>query len=141
MEYISIKKGYTKEDIKHVANTIKSGGVVIVPTDTVYGIAAEATNEASVKRIYDLKGRELTNPMNILVSNIDMIKKFTKNITRTEEKIIESFFPGALTLILKKNNLVPDIVTSGLSTVGVRSPKNDFLLELIEMLRNAYRSN
>ena len=141
MEYINIKKGYTKEDIEQVAGIIKLGGVVIIPTDTVYGIAADMTNEVAVKKVFDLKGRKLSNPMSILVSNMDMIRKFTKNITKMEEKVINNFFPGALTIILEKNNLVPDIVTSGLNTVGVRSPEDDFLLELIRCIRKTDCSN
>ena len=94
-----------KEDIEIVAKFIQDGGVVIIPTDTVYGIAADSYNEKAVARIYEIKHRDITKPCNILVSNIEMIKKVVKEISKLEEKIINAFFPGALTIILNKNGL------------------------------------
>lgn len=134
MKYIDIKLGYSKEEIIEVSNVIKAGGIVILPTDTVYGLACDVMNEEAIKKIYDLKGRSFSNPMNILVSNIDMIRKVTKRISKKEEEIIERFFPGPLSIIFKKNEVVPNIVTAGLDTIGIRMPENDFLLELIENL-------
>lgn len=137
MKYINIEDGYTKKDIKEVAESINRGEVVILPTDTVYGIVANALNEKAVSKIYEIKKRDKKKPMNILVSNIEMIRKNVKNITEAEERIIKEFFPGALTIIFEKNSLIPDIVTGGLDTIGIRMPENKFLLELIDTLRNA----
>ena len=134
MEYIDIREGYTKEVLSKVADIISLGGVVILPTDTVYGIAADVMNEDSIKRIYEIKNRESSNPMSILVSNLEMIKKVTKNLSNIEEKIVKEFFPGALTVVFEKNDKVSDIVTAGLNTVGIRMPNNQFLLELIELI-------
>lgn len=82
-----------------------------------------------------MKKREQTKPCNILVSNIEMIKKCTKGISEIEEEIIKRFFPGALTVILKKNHNISDTITAHLDTIGIRMPNNRFLLELIEMVR------
>lgn len=136
MEYIDIKNGYTKEDIIKIADIIKSGEILILPTDTVYGIVSDSTNEDAVKKIYELKKREMSKPLNILVSNKEMIKRVVKEISKWEEKIINKFFPGSLTIIFQKNGIIPDIVTSGLNTVGVRMPNHKMLLELINYLDN-----
>ncbi len=132
MVYIDIKKSYTKEDIKKVSNIIENGGVAILPTDTVYGIVADAFNEEAVRKIYEIKERNFSKPCNILVSNENMIKKAVAGLSEKEEKVIKNFFPGALTLIVKKSKDIPSLVTAGLDTVGIRMPKNKFLLELIE---------
>lgn len=134
MEYISIKNGYTKQNLIDIKEIIKSGKIAILPTDTVYGIAANALNEEAVLKIYKVKKRNIKKPMNILVSNIEMIRKSVKKLTKIEEKIIEKYFPGALTIIFEKSDLIPKVVTGGLDTIGIRMPENKFLLELIEEL-------
>ncbi|MCI9366449.1 MAG: threonylcarbamoyl-AMP synthase [Clostridia bacterium] len=131
MEYIKLSKENQK-DIKKVIDTLNKNGVVILPTDTVYGIAADASNEEAVRKIYEVKHRKFTKPCNILVSNIDMIRKVTKNVSPEEEKIMKKYFPGALTMIFDKNDKIPNIVTANLDTIGIRMPNNKFLLELIE---------
>lgn len=138
MEYIDIKSNkYSKEDLKEIAEVIKAGECIIIPTDTVYGIAASALDKNAVKKIFELKNRAFSKPINILVSNFEMIKKVTKNISLEEKKIMKKFFPGALTIIFEKNDEIPEIVTSGFSTIGIRMPKNKFLLDLIDFLRSA----
>lgn len=118
MEYVDIKNGnYTKDSITKIAKSIKAGEVLVLPTDTVYGIVSDAFNGEAVRKIYELKNREYSNPMSVVVSNIEMVKKVAKNISETEKKIIEKFLPGALTIIFEKSNMIPDIVTSGLNTI------------------------
>lgn len=141
MEYIDIKKGYTEDIVKKVAKRIKAGGIVILPTDTVYGIVADSFNEKAVKDIFDLKLRNMNNPVNIVTANKEMIKSVTDKITDLEEKVIEKFFPGALTIILKKNNKISDLITSGRETVGIRIPKVEFLLEVVNKVRKPSCSN
>lgn len=135
MEYIDIKNGYTNLELEKVKQILENGGVCILPTDTVYGIVCDSQNEESVKKIYNLKRREISNPMSIVASNINMIKDVSKKISKVEQKIIKKFLPGALTIILKKNERIPKIVTSGLDTMGIRIPDNKFLLDLIEKMR------
>lgn len=134
MEYIDIKNGYTKEDIKKLSDMIKSGEILILPTDTVYGIVCDSMNEKAVKKIYELKQRELSKPMNILISNIEMIRKVAKKISKEEEKIVKKFLPGALTIIFEKKDKISNTITAGKDTVGVRMPNHKMLLELIDYL-------
>lgn len=134
MEYIDIKNGYTKEDIIKLSDMIKSGEILILPTDTVYGIACDSMNEKAVKKIYELKQRELSKPMNILVSNMEMIKEVVKKISKEEEKIVKKFLPGALTIIFEKKDNISNTITAGKDTVGVRMPNHKMLLELIDYL-------
>ncbi len=141
MEYINLKNGYTKNDIIKIVEIIKSGGILIVPTDTVYGIIADSMNEKAIKKIYDLKQRDISKPVNILVSNFDMIKNVTSKISEEEEKIIKRFFPGPITIILDRNEKIPSIVTAGLKTIGVRMPENKLLMDIIEFLRKTYCCN
>lgn len=118
MEYIKlIDKNEEKQITQKLKKILEAGGVIIIPTDTVYGLAADASNERAVKKIYELKQRAFSNPMSILVSSKKMIKDVTKQISKLEERIIENFFPGALTMILKKNNSISHLITAGKDTV------------------------
>lgn len=128
--YIELKeKDFTK--LEEPAQIIKNGGIVVFPTETVYGIGANALNAEAVKKIYEIKKRPLSKPITLLVNSIDMIERVAKDITPFEYAIIKKFFPGPLTIILQKKDVVPDIVTSGGSTVGIRMPANEIALELI----------
>lgn len=131
-KYLDLKenKDYTK--LKEVAETIKNGGIVVFPTETVYGIGADALNENGVKRLYEVKQRPLNKAISLLVSNIEMIEQVAKDITVVEYALIKEFFPGPLTIILNKKDIVPKIVTAGGSTVGVRMPENEIAFKLIE---------
>ncbi len=131
MEYLDIRKNYSKEDIKITVEALGNGEIVILPTDTVYGIAADAFNDEAIKKIYKLKNREFSNPCNILVSNINMIRSAVKEISKEEERIIKKFFPGALTIIFDKNKNISDVITANKKTVGIRIPDNKFLIEVI----------
>ena len=134
MKYIKLNEDEIEKRVKEAVEVIKMGGIIIAPTDTVYGIIADALNEKAVEKIYEIKKRKKTNPLSILVSNKDMLKKVVKKVSFEEEKIIDKFFPGAITLIFEKNEQIPDIVTSGLDTVGIRMPNDKFLLKAIELL-------
>lgn len=133
MKYIKLNEDEIEKIAKEAIEVIKMGGIVIAPTDTVYGIIADALNEKAVEKIYEIKKRKKSNPLSILVSNKDMLKKVVKKVSLEEEKIIDKFFPGAITLIFEKNEQIPDIVTSGLDTVGIRMPNDKFLLKVIEL--------
>lgn len=131
-KYIDLKgnKDYIK--LEEPAKIIKDGGIVVFPTETVYGIGANALNEDAVKKLYDIKQRPLNKPISLLVSNIDMINQITKNVTEIEYALIKKFFPGPLTIILKKKDIVPNIVTAGSDTVGIRMPADEIALKLVE---------
>lgn len=111
---------------------LKSGNIGIFPTDTVYGIGCDSLNINAIQNLYNVKKRALNKPINILVSDINMVKKLVKDINKIEEKLIENFWPGSLTIVFNKSNIVPDLLTSNLDTVGIRMPNNKLCLELIK---------
>ena len=121
------------KNLKIAANIIKKGGIVIFPTETVYGIGTNGLDENAVKRLYEIKRRSLNKPISLLVANIKMVNLIAKDITETEYKIMKNFFPGPLTIILKKRDIVPDIVTAGQDTVGVRIPRGEVARKLVEL--------
>ncbi len=120
-------------DLKKPAEIIKSGGIVIFPTDTVYGIGTNGLNENAIKKLYDIKQRPLNKPISLLVNNIDMINQVAKDITDLEYTLIKRFLPGPLTIILRKKDIVPNILTANSDTVGIRIPENKIALKLIEL--------
>ncbi len=96
MKYIKLSNECEKETIKYVVEEIRNGGVVILPTDTVYGIVADAMNTVAVKKIYSLKKRPMSNPCNILVSNMEMLKSVTRKVNEKEQEMIEKYFPRSI---------------------------------------------
>ncbi|MDW8681410.1 L-threonylcarbamoyladenylate synthase [Streptococcus suis] len=110
---------------------LENGGAVILPTETVYGLFAQALNEDAVNRVYQLKQRPRDKAMNLNVSNLNDIYFFSQNPPYFLEKLYNRFMPGPLTIILKSNKNVPFWVNSGLDTVGFRLPKHEKTLRLI----------
>ena len=94
----------------------------------------DATNEESIKRVYQVKNRPLSKPLILLMDSYEMIKKYTQNITSEEEMLIKGFMPGLVTIILEKNNQVSNLITSNTNYVGIRIPNNKELLEIIHKL-------
>ena len=131
-EYIDLRNTNDYSELKETANVIKSGGLVLFPTETVYGLGANGLDENAVRKIYIAKGRNFDNPINLLVSNMKMVETVAKNISPLEYKLMEAFFPGPFTIILKKHEIVPDIVTAGKSFVGVRMPSGTIAQKLVE---------
>ncbi|MFZ2670067.1 MAG: L-threonylcarbamoyladenylate synthase [Streptococcus suis] len=110
---------------------LTSGGAVVLPTETVYGLFAQALNEEAVNNVYQLKQRPRDKAMNLNVSNLNDIKFFSQNTPSFLEKLYNRFMPGPLTIILKANDNVPFWVNSGLDTVGFRVPNHVKTLQLI----------
>ena len=119
--------------LKKAAKLIKQGEIVVFPTETVYGLGTNGLDENAVKKLYEVKQRPLNKPISLLVSNMKMVNLIAKDITEVEYKIMEKFFPGPLTIILKKKDIVPDIVTAGQDTVGVRMPNGEIARKLVEI--------
>ncbi len=130
--FIDLKNGVNEEKLKEVSKAIKNGEIVVFPTETVYGIGTNALNEKAIKKLYEIKKRDLKKPISLLVSNIEMAERFAKDITDIEYKIMKEFFPGPLTIILKKKNIVPNIVTSNGDTVGIRMPEGEIAQKIIK---------
>ena len=119
--------------LEKAAKLIKRGEIVVFPTETVYGIGTNGLDENAVKKLYEVKQRPLNKPISLLVSNMKMVNLIAKDITEVEYKIMQKFFPGPLTIILKKKEIVPDIVTAGQDTVGVRMPGGEIARKLVEI--------
>ena len=134
-KYSDQKQELKKEEIKQAAEEIKKGNIVLFPTETVYGIGANALDEKAVKKIFEAKGRAQDNPLIVHVSNISMVEEIVSKIGSIEKKLMEKFWPGPLTIIFprKNNKIIPNVVTANLDTVGIRMPSNRIARELIEM--------
>lgn len=121
-------------DLKNIslaAQYIKVGKLVAFPTETVYGLGANALDPLAVAKIFDLKARPNFDPLIVHIADMEAIEKLTMGRDARVQLLAEAFWPGPLTLILPKSELVPDIVTSGLKTVGIRMPDHPIALELI----------
>lgn len=127
---LRINKEYKK--IEEAGKIIKQGGLVLFPTETVYGLGANGLDEKAVEKIYTAKGRKSDNPLILHISNYEMLKQITVNISEMEEKLMKAFWPGPFTIILERTEIVPNIVTAGLNTVGVRMPSGEIARKLIE---------
>lgn len=110
------------EALKRAADIIRAGGLVAFPTETVYGLGADAFNPAAVKKIFEAKGRPGDNPLIVHISSLEQITEVAAEVPPQAEKLIERFMPGPLTLVLKKQPGIPNEVSAGLDTVGVRFP-------------------
>ena len=131
-KYLKINNSKDYQKLRYSAEIIKNGGIVVFPTETVYGIGTNGLDKEAVERLYKIKERPLNKPISLLVSDYEMIEKVAKDISEIEYKIMKKFFPGPLTIILNKKDIVPDIVTSGGSTVGIRMPEEEITRKLIE---------
>ncbi|MBM2851654.1 MAG: hypothetical protein HW420_201 [Candidatus Nitrosotenuis sp.] len=118
--------------IKQAARLIRKGEIVAFPTETVYGLGADALNPFAVKKIFESKGRPADNPLIIHIHDKEDLKRLARDIPEITEKIIEKFWPGPLTIVLKKSKIVPKITTGGLDTVAIRMPKNKIANLLIK---------
>ncbi len=106
------------------AHIIQNGGLVAFPTETVYGLGADALNPEAVKKIYEAKGRPSDNPLIIHISDLEELPPLVESISDKAESIIKNFWPGPLTIIFKKSKLIPKETSGGLNTVAVRFPQN-----------------
>ncbi len=118
--------------IKEAAEVIKKGGTVAFPTETVYGLGADALNPEAVRKVFKAKGRPPDNPLIVHISSIEDLRLISKRPSGAALALMDKFWPGPLTLILKKKKIVSEIVTGGLDTVAVRMPDNMVALSLIK---------
>lgn len=121
-----------KAELALVCNHLKAGNVVVIPTETVYGLAADATNEKAVNKIFEVKGRPIDNPLIVHISNLDMLNDLVREIPNSAQELIKAFWPGPLTIIMKKQKQVLNAITCGLDTVAVRMPNHSIARKIIE---------
>lgn len=122
----------TTESLKKAGNIIKKGGLVGFPTETVYGLGADAFNKEAVKKVYKAKGRPSDNPMIVHISKVEELKILTDEITKDMETIMDAFCPGPITIIVRAKEEIPLETRGGLDTVGVRCPEDNVARKLIE---------
>ena len=121
----------SRQSMSIAVDVIKSGGVVAAPTETVYGLFADATSSRACEKIFIAKGRPQDNPLIVHISDMDMLYNTARVVPEDAVKLADAFWPGPLTIILKKKDIIPDTVSAGLDTVGLRMPSNPVILELI----------
>lgn len=128
-----ITKIYKPDEIKQAAQELRLGELVAFPTETVYGLGADATNEQAVKRVYLAKGRPSDNPLIVTVSSKEMVEEYTGTLPENAQKLIAAFWPGSLTIVLPiKAGVLSPAVTGGLKTAAFRMPQNKTTLALIK---------
>ena len=128
----SEKQIISEPEIIKISQTLKNGGVIAFPTDTVWGVGCFAENKSAVDKIYRIKKRERKKPLILLGSRLEYLLPYVETLPAKAEELIKKHFPGALTIILKKSNKTPDYITSGYNTVGIRIPDHPVLLEMLE---------
>lgn len=121
-----------ENDLDEAAQCLKNGGTVVFPTETVYGLGADALNEKAVEKIYAAKGRPSDNPLIVHIADTDSLSKIVREISPDARKLMDAFWPGPLTMIFKKSSAVPGVVTANLDTVAVRCPSNKTAHSLIK---------
>ena len=121
----------TLDEIKKAAKALKDGHLVAFPTETVYGLGADATNEEAVSRIYSVKGRPKDHPLIVHISSINQLSNWARDIPECAIKLAKEFWPGPMTLILKRSDLAKDFITGGQDNVGLRIPNQPVALALL----------
>lgn len=126
-----MEDGVLEEEIRRAARLIREGKLVAFPTETVYGLGANALDPAAVRRIYEAKGRPPTSPLIVHVGSVEMARTLSSSWPPAADRLVQRYWPGPLTLVVPKHSRVPEIVTAGLATVGVRIPAHPVALRLI----------
>jgi len=126
----------TQGEIKKAAQALKDGHLVAFPTETVYGLGADATNENAVSRVYSVKARPTDHPLIVHISSINQLGKWAIDIPIYAKKLADKFWPGPMTLILKRSELVKDYISGGQDSVGLRVPNHSVALNLLRELES-----
>lgn len=123
----------SEADLLKAAEIIKNGGIVGIPTETVYGLGADASDPDAVEKIFTAKGRPADNPLIVHLADFSDAEKYTSAIPELAKKIADKFCPGPLTIVLPKNDRIPSITSGGLDTVGIRIPSHKTMHRIIEL--------
>ena len=125
-----------KPEIRKAAEMLRAGGLVAFPTETVYGLGADASNARAVARLYATKGRPADHPVIVHFSSKEKAFSWAREVPTAARQLADRFWPGPLTLILKRSSLAKDFVTGGQDTVGLRVPSHPVARELLKMFQN-----
>jgi L-threonylcarbamoyladenylate synthase len=129
--FMSIVSNCTASVIKDAANSLINGNLVAFPTETVYGLGADATNKAAVARIYEVKGRPSDHPLIVHISSIELLDKWASEIPEYAINLARHFWPGPMTLVLKRTSIAKDFITGGQDTVAIRVPSHILANQLL----------
>ncbi len=121
--------------MNEIEKEILNGKLVIMPTDTTYGLVCDATNEEAVKNVFKAKERDFSKPLIILVSDLNMLEEYTQNISDLEKQIVSKYWPGPLSILFLKNAKISDLVTAGSPYVAIRMPNDANLRNLIKKIK------
>lgn len=124
----------TGKDLQTARTLLRNGELVAVPTETVYGLAGNALNAPSVARIFEVKNRPSFDPLIVHIADYGQINQYVTHVPNDAEQLAKKFWPGPLTLLLKKKDIIPDLVTSGLRTVGIRCPDHPLTQSLLKSI-------
>jgi L-threonylcarbamoyladenylate synthase len=122
-----------EDDLEIAAKLLRDGKIVGIPTETVYGLGADATNSKAVESVFKVKGRPADNPLIVHISGMDMLERIALDIPDLAYKLAEKFWPGPLTMVLKKRDTIPGVTSGGLDTVGIRMPSHPIIKRIIEL--------
>ncbi|MCL5104402.1 MAG: L-threonylcarbamoyladenylate synthase [Armatimonadetes bacterium] len=122
------------EAVRRAAEAIRRGELVIFPTETVYGLAADALNVDAVRRVFDAKGRAEAHPLPVQIASVEQLAQIASEVSEDARVLATRYWPGPLTLVLPKNPTLPDLVTGGAETIGVRVPDHPVALALLREL-------
>ena len=128
---MKIYKGINDKILKEIVETLNNNGLIIFPTDTVYGIACNAFSDKALIRLFNAKKRSFDKPINVLTNSIDKINLVVDSINDIERELINKYLPGDLTIILIKKNGISNILTANKNTIGVRIPNNEVALKIL----------
>ena len=126
-------KVLTQLDREQAATILRSGGLVGIPTETVYGLGANGLDSDAVSRIFQAKGRPQDNPLILHIPEMSWLERYCKDVPPAAYKLAERFWPGPMTMILPRKDFIPDVVTAGLDTVGMRCPAHELCREIIRL--------
>jgi L-threonylcarbamoyladenylate synthase len=129
---ISLLPAVHEQAMHAAAKVVLEGGIIICPTDTIYGIGADATNEKAVRRIYSIKGRDDSKPMLVLADSIAMADTYAFGVSSTDWPA--RYWPGPITFVFKARNSIPAVVTGERGTIGIRVPQHKFCLDLVKAI-------
>lgn len=125
------RENFSRQQLKHAGELLRAGALVAFPTETVYGLGGNALDEATVAKIYEAKGRPSDNPLIVHIAELEALRELAVDVPELAYRLAERFWPGPMTMILKKSSIVPDATTGGLPTVSVRMPSDPVARALI----------
>ncbi len=124
-----------RDKLRFAADVLRSGGLVAFPTETVYGLGANALDEKAVYGIFNAKGRPSDNPLIVHIADTGDLPRLVREVPETAQRLIDAYWPGPLTLVMKKSDVIPPRITAGLDTVGIRMPSHPVARELIALAK------